>query len=69
MIGDVGNFAIMAMGGVFCVLVGYGKIRVRQTDMESANFIRLYGTFFKVGGVIMAIGGATLMLWSAFGSK
>jgi hypothetical protein len=61
-IGAVGNAAITVAAGIVMILVGSGKFRAGNTEESQAAFVRAYGAFFRVGGVLVAIYGTINIL-------
>lgn len=54
-------FAMRAFG-VYFTLVGLGKVAVSKCAEKNAEWVAKYGTFFKVGGPIMLVCGAVMLL-------
>ncbi len=51
----------MLVFGIYFTLVGFGKVAVAKNAEKNAQWLASYGTFFKVAGPAMALGGSVML--------
>jgi hypothetical protein len=53
---------LMVAFGVLGVLVGYGKIRISKDPAANAQYLKKYGTVFRIAGFVLIVCGLALIL-------
>ena len=48
----VDNLITMALG-IWATLVGFGKLRLSKNPDANTEYMKKYGTIFRVGGIVM----------------
>ncbi len=51
----------MLVFGIYFTLVGFGKVAVSKDAEKNTQWLAKYGTFFKVAGPVMALGGSLML--------